>query len=462
LSFASLILALVVIWISLPGFNQFTEKTLSLNPVENPLIFLEVIFLTLVIGIISGSYPAFYLSSFQPVTILKGSLSKAGKKSSLIRKILVVIQFIIAIVMISGTIVMTQQLGFIRKKDLGFEKKNQLILELQDTSFLAKSESFKNELLTNPDIISVTNTDGFPGKMINIRTMRIEQESNMEERAIIYAQVDYDYLKTFEFSLVEGRNFDKAMGKDAIEAVIINQAAAQEFGWEADALGKKIHYGFNRDGEGGRLLKVIGVVKDFNFKSLHNTIEPIIFFIRESPMFYLVCRINPENKKNALDFIDQKWNDYRAGRPFSYRYLEEYLDEMYTDENKTGKIINTASALTIFIALLGLLGLSSFLAQIRTKEIGIRKIHGATINQILLLLYKDFIWLILIAFAVAVPVAWWRLEIWLDSSFKYHLTIQFYYFLIAGFIAILAGFATISYFIVKAAGNNPVETIKYE
>jgi len=222
------------------------------------------------------------------------------------------------------------------------------------------------------------------------------------------------------------------MGTDAEEAVIINETAMKEFGWEDNPIGKKIHRGWELDGSGGTIMKVIGVVKDFHFKSLYNKIEPVIFFISERPRSLLTCKINPERKKQALGFIETKWNEFNAKRPFDYEFLEEQMDEMYQSEEKISTIILIATSLTIFIALLGLLGLSSFIAEQRTKEIGIRKVVGASVANILKLLYREFAILIVIAFIIAVPVSWWRLNIWLETSFVYHQSLQWTYFLIAG------------------------------
>ena len=227
-------------------------------------------------------------------------------------------------------------------------------------------------------------------------------------------------------------------------------------------MGKKIHYGFELDGTGGRMLKVIGVVKDFHFRSLHNKIEPVMLMMSEGPRYLLTCRINPDKQKETLAFIESKWDQYNAKRPFDYEFLTESLDEMYKAEEKIGLIIQIATMLTIFIALLGLLGLSSYIAEQRTKEIGIRKIVGASVGSVLQLLYREFAVLILIAFIIAVPVAWWRLGIWLDESFIYHAPLQWTSFLLAGAIAMTIGIGTISFYIIKVASGNPVDAIKYE
>ena len=457
-----MIIAVLIVLLFLPSFNNLTDKTLSINFIHNPALFLEILFIGLVVGLLSGSYPAFYLSAFQPVFVLKGARNKYGKKGGLFRRILVVFQFFIAIFMIAGAFVVSGQIRFLKNKDLGFKKENLVVLEIQDSSFRERIQSFKDELLSNSDILSVTNSSGIPGRINWIQMMRIEQENKMEERAVLVTQTDYDFAKVFGLTFVKGRDFDKNMGTDALEAVIINQTAADEFGWSKDPIGKKIHFGFKPDGTGGRNLKVIGVVQDFHFKSLHNAIEPIIIILSEYHEYYLTCRLKDDHQKEAIDFIEQKWNEFGANRPFAYQYINNMMDEMYKSDERIGVIIRITTFLTIFIALLGLLGLSSFVAEQKTKEIGLRKIVGATTGNILLLLYREFALLILIAFILAVPIAWWRLDIWLETGFVYHIPLTLATFLLTGLLAFAIGLGTISFYIIRAASRNPVEAIKYE
>jgi len=462
LSLIALVISLIAVRIVLPDFNDFAGKEISMNPFDNPLLFLSIIAITVLVGLISGSYPAFYLSAFQPDRVLKGDLSRSGRTSTMLRRILVIAQFFIAIVMIAGTIAVSKQLNFLQNKDLGFNKNNLIILEIQDNDFSGSIETFKEELLQSPDILSASNSMGIPGNINWIATMRIEQETGMEERAIIYNKTDYDFADLFQLEFIKGRDFDKSMGTDALEAAIINETAAYEFGWINEPIGKKIHFGFKQDGTGGRMLKVVGVVKDFHFKSLHNNIEPLLMLLNENSGYFLTCRFREGKQTEAIAFMENKWDNFGFKMPFNYRLLGENLDEMYQAEVKIDVIFFITTIIAIFLALLGLLGLSSYIAQQKTKEIGIRKIHGATLGNILLILYREFARLILIAFVIAVPVAWWRLNLWLESSFVYHRPLTWDVFIYAGLSAFLIGMITISYFIVKAASRNPVETIKYE
>jgi putative ABC transport system permease protein len=462
LAIVALGIAILIVTLLMPEFNTLSGKELTFNLVQNPQIIAEILILTLLTGLISGSYPAFYLSSFLPIKVLKGTMNRTGKKSGALRRVLVVLQFFIAIFMIIVTIVISSQIHFLKNKDLGFNKENLVVMEIQDSVFRSKIETFKKELLNNPDITAVTNSTGVPGDINWIQVMRVEKEDKMTDHALLLAQTDYDFVQTMDIRIVQGRDFDQNMGTDATEAVLINETGVKELGWTDNPIGKKIHYGFELNGTGGRMLKVIGVMKDFHFRSLHNKIEPVILFINEHQGWQLTCRINPDKRKETLAFIESKWNEYEPKRPFNYQFLDENLDDMYRSEEKISSIIQISTILTIFIALLGLLGLSSYITEQRTKEIGIRKIVGASVGSVMQLLYREFAMLIVIAFVIAVPVSWWRLSVWLDDSFIYHAPLNWISFLAAGIVALIIGTATISFYIIRIASGNPVDAIKYE
>lgn len=462
LAIIGVLIAVFLVYLLLPDFNNLSGKSMDIGVLLTPLFLTTIIGTALFIGLISGSYPAFYLSSFKPVTVIKGTSTGKGKAGGILRKVLVVFQFAIAISMIIATVVVTNQLNFLKNKDMGFQKKNMVVLELQDTTFRSKAETFKQELLKNPNILSATNSTGIPGQNSWIQVVRIEKDTAMVDETIIITVIDYDYLDTYGIKVIKGRNFDKKMGTDAEEAVIVNETAVQQYGWGPNPLGKKIHWGFNLDGSGGRILKVVGVVKDFHFNSLHNKVEPIMMFLADFNKQFLTLRINPENFGTTMQYIEEKWNEMGAKRPFDYQMLEDTWGEMYKAEQTLGLIISIATFLTIFIALLGLLGLSSFIAEQKTKEIGIRKVLGASVGNVLGLLYKEFIVLILIAYIIAIPVSIWQLNNWLDSGFVYHTSISVASILLAGLIAICISLLTISFHTLKAVMGNPVDAIKYE
>jgi len=462
LSIIATLLSFFVVFILLPDFNFLTGKEFDWTDILNPGFIGTILGIGVLIGLISGTYPSFYLSSFMPLNVLKGITSASGKPKLLLRRGLVVIQFFIALVMIIGTFVVSDQLDYLKNKDLGFDKQQQIVMELQDSTFRSKVEVFKEKLLLNPVIEKVANSTGVPGDINWIQVMLVEQESEMKEFGIILAQCDYDFPELLGLEFKQGRNFDKNMGTDDTAAVIINETAARQFGWMDEPIGKKIHYGMDIDRTGGRMLKVIGVVKDFHFTSLHNKIEPIILFISPVPRFNVTAKAADGKLQEALAHIEKSWNEMNAGRPFNYTLLTNMQEEMYEGEEKIGTIFLIISILTVFIALLGLFGLSSFTAEQRTKEIGIRKVNGASLWDILILLFKEFFWLILIAFVVAVPVAYWRLSIWLETSFMYYTDIHWYSIALAGILSMVIGLLTISYHVIKVASSDPVEAIKYE
>lgn len=460
LVFIAMLIAIFAVYLLFPDFNNLVGKSMSFT--STPIIFVLIFIVTLLIGLLSGSYPAFYLSSFKPVSVLKGKVTPSGRRSGLFRKVLVVVQFFIAIVIIITTMSVSDQLRFLKKKDLGFDKQNLVVMQLQDSAFRSKVETFKAELLQNPNITGVTNSTGVPGNITWIQVINVEKDSLMVESSLILAMVDYDYIDVLGMEIVNGRNFDINMSTDDTGAVIINETAMKSLGWEGNPIGKRIDYGIDLDGNVARPMKVIGVVKDFHFRSLHNPVEPLMLFITPAPRYLVSARIKGDNTREALEFIEEKWNDFGAKRPFDFEFLDESMDEMYQAEVKISRIMGIATVLTIFIALLGLLGLSSYIAERKTKQIGIRKILGASIGSILRMMYREFTWLILIAFVLSIPISYWRIDIWLKDNFVYYTDIHWYTFMFAGLIAFCIGIITISYHILKAASENPVNAVKYE
>ncbi len=462
MAIVAFVIALAAAQLLLPNFNQLVDKNLSLSFVENPGLFLLIVGIVLLVGFVSGSYPAFYLSSVKPSSVIKGVLTSGKGRGSLVRKVLVVYQFWIAIAMLISTIVISSQMDYIRQKDLGFEKENLLFIQMQDSSFRNKHEAFGRELLTNTAITGVTNASGLPGLSGAKIIMRTETDEGWDEKVLMLLQTDYDYVDVMGMRLVEGRNFDRSMATDSEQAAIINQATAQALGWDGRALGKRIHFNFEPDGSGGRMLKVVGVVADFHGTSLHNPIEPFIIMIGQSPGFTMAVRFNASQQKQAIEHLQHVWLDYAGAKPFDYRLLSTELEKQYSNERKTSVLFAIASAISIFIALLGLLSLSAYTAEQRTKEIGIRKVLGASPMDLALLLYKSFIMLIAVAFVLAVAPTWYALNWWLESNFAFHIDVKWTTFIIAGLLAFAAGLIAVSYQLFRVIRNNPVEAIQYE
>ncbi len=460
LSAAALILSFALIQLLLPAFNELSGKKLAFSLLTDPGILLGIVGIGLLTGLLSGIYPAVVLSSYQPAMVLKGKL-QTGIKGSWLRKGLVTFQLIISVIMITGTIVIYNQLSFMQNADMGFDQNNVMVVEIQDTAFRKKTDKFREELLQNPSILAASISNGAPGGQNGIQVMRVEKDNKMQEYALNLIPCDYNFPELLKLKFVAGRTFNREMGTDKLEAVIINEATATAMGWGKNALGKKIHFGFELDGSGGRMLKVIGVVKDFNFTSLHNKVEPLVMFIPDFPSNLLLIRLKQDYTQATLDYISSKWTQFGANRPFDYYFLDKEYKDKYQSESKLGTVFATFSALSIFIALLGLLGLSSFTAMQRSKEIGIRKVLGSSVEAILKMLYRESVILVLIACAVAIPVAHYFLNDWL-GNFAYHTEITWITYLLSGLASLSVAILSVSFHAIKAATSNPVNSIKYE
>lgn len=461
LTISALVISLLLIQVLLPFFNDLSNKQLNLSIFKNPSIILLLLGISILTGIIAGIYPAVYLSSFEPSRVLKGKL-KLGREGALLRKGLVTLQLTLSVIMITGTIIIYNQLAFMRSAELGFGKENILTLEIQDTAFRNHGlQRFRDELLTNPDILLTSMSRGLPGSDLDIRLMRVEKDGRMQEYGFYNIPCDYDYAKLLNLEFVSGRDFDENNKTDKTEAVIINETTAREMGWGKDALGKIIITGHGNSESPSLTRKVIGVVKDFNFRSLHNPVEPLIMYISDIPMSLLSIKLREGYNKSTLELIKEKWEMHGANRPFDYYFLDENFMKSYESEGKLGQVFSTFAILSIFIALLGLIGLSSFITALRTREIGIRKVLGASIEGITGLLYKESLILVIIACMISIPISWFMLSRWLDN-FAYHVNITWFTFLIASITAIIACLAAVSYHTLKAANSNPIVSIKYE
>ena len=461
ISFIALLISLLIAKLIMPVFNEFAGTALHFRVFADPLILLIAVLITIFVGVAAGSYPAFYLASFQASRILKGELTK-GRKSGLMRKFLVVIQFIISVIMIFGTLTVRSQLGYMRDKNLGFEKEDVLVTIVRDTSFTKVIPAFIEELKQEPAILAAATSTGVPGRVGSKIVFRIENDGQMEEQAINLFFMDYDYLDLLGVQMAAGRNYQRDMGTDLKEAFVINQAAAEQFNWGTEAVGKRMQFGFNLEtGEIARDGKVIGVTEDFNYRSLHNRVEPLAMMLSENPNFYLSIRIDGSREAEAIESIQQKWTKFGCMTPYKYDWQAELVNESYSAEEKLGKVFSYFSLLCIFIACLGLLGLSSFVAEQRTKEIGTRKVLGATVANIVYLLSRDFVLLVIIANVFAQPLAHYALSKWLQN-FAYRSSIGATTFVLSAVIALIIAMMTVSYQAIKAAVANPVESLRYE
>jgi len=453
----SLIIAIVIVWQVLPVFNNIANKEIAISSLFSPYILPIIIALPFVVGLLAGSYPAFYLSSFKPIEILKGKLN-LGSKSGGLRSSLVVFQFAVSIILIVGTIVIYKQLNYIQTKNLGYNKDQ--VLVVNGISALNDNVApFKNEVLQMPGVESGTISGYLPVSNSSRSDNTFSKESVMTSTNGFDMQnwyIDYDYIKTLGMKIVAGRNFSRDFGSDS-SAVIINQATAQVLGY-ANPVGQKVYQ--SQDDGKTKPLTIIGVVKDFNFESLHQNVGPLCFSLGGGSGLG-IFKVHSANLQNLIADIQNKWKTMAPGLPFNYRFLNESFDEMYRAEQRAGTIALIFSVLAIFIACLGLFGLATFIAKQRTKEIGIRKVLGASVSSVTKMLSKDFIKLVIIACIIAIPVSYLAMNKWLQS-FAYRIHIGWWVFVIAGVIAILIALLTVSFQAIKAAIANPVESLRSE
>jgi putative ABC transport system permease protein len=471
-AFAALIIAfaLVELIIHLPPFNELLNVELQHELINNPLLIVGSIALFIIIGILSGIYPAFYLSSIPPANALSGNL-RPGKQGLFIRRSLVALQFIISITVVVVTLLMNDQINFMRNKDLGFKKENVVSIRLRDEDVIKSVPAIREELLKNPDIISVTTGNNRPGKP-STGLYRFEGQNGMEEHNFWVFWVDYEYLKTLGLELMAGRAFDKTYPADRDKAVIVNEKLVEIMGWHKP-LGKRIMQGVPDDlpeAKTDRLrfwahadfdAKVIGVVRDFNFHSLHNEIRPMMMRMQQKTAGSLIVRFKGESILKTMAFLEKKWKEINIHRPLIHSFLDEELDGLYKADQQQNKLIRVFSYICILISCLGLLALTSFSSARRTKEIAIRKAHGASAVQIVVLLFKEIVYLVVVASIIAIPISLKLIYMWLQN-FAYKTDINIPIFLITAIAALAIAFLTASYHYIKVASANPVDSLRYE
>ncbi|MDR7131749.1 putative ABC transport system permease protein [Algoriphagus sp. 4150] len=457
MTFISLFLAVIIAYIFLPVFASFTHKELSLNFIQHPEYLLALIGLAIGVGLLAGSYPALFLSGFSPFKVLKGTF-KVGKGHENFRSILVVGQFALSVMLIVAVIVVVRQLDFMQSKDLGFDKED--IVVLPSSPMINENyQIIKDRLLNNPGISAVSISSRVPsGRLLDSQGGSAEINGEMSQLDVRIADihVGHEFLDTYGIPIVAGRNFDFKMASDSTEAFILNESAIREIGWSSpeEAIGKKFNYG-------GRSGFVTGVMKDFHFESLHQPIVPIVFMITQDRSSRVSLKIGKATKEKTLAYLESEWAVLHAGFPFEPIFVDEGFNRQYEAEQRVKTIFTFFSALAVLISVLGLLGLTTFATEQRTREIGIRKVMGAETGNILMLLGKDFMKLVLIGFLIAVPLSWFGMTSWLED-FAYRIGINWTVFLWAGLIAGPIAAGTVMLQSLKAALANPVKSIKSE
>ncbi|MCK4646995.1 MAG: ABC transporter permease [Candidatus Aminicenantes bacterium] len=455
LSFIALVIALFIVQLILPSFNDLAGKQLKLDFSDNMTIIFGLIIITFFTGILSGSYPALFLSSILPANVLKGTL-KAGQKSSLLRKGLVIFQFSISVFLIVCTLIIYKQLNYMRNRELGYEKENLVFVYMQD-EIRPKFESIKNELLQNSNIINVTRSLQAPDYIASTVSKLDWKGKNPEERVSMnWDIVGFDYFETFKMEMDEGRRFSRKFATDASEAYIVNEEAVKLMGIESP-VGKRL-FVFGKEGT------IIGIVKNFHFLPLHQEIKPFVYRMDPnwtSAMGCMFSRISPDNASETLKYMEKIFKKSGPDYPFKYQYITERIDRLYRNEQQMGKIVGYFTFLAVFISCLGLFGLASFTAERRTKEVGIRKVLGASVSGIVLLLSKEFTKWVLVANIIACPLAYFIAHKWLEN-YAYKTSITIWVFILSAGLAFLIALVTVCFQAIKAALSNPVDALRYE
>lgn len=463
MSMIALVFALVFTVLLLPVFENVSGQSLIITSQQK--IFMGSLFIALAIvtGFLAGSYPAFYLSSFKPIKVLKGKFSNSLAAISL-RKGLVVFQFIISIVLIVASVVIANQMKFLRQKDLGFQKDQQIIVPLRTSTAKNNVEAFKNDVSNSSSIRSIGTSMAYPGIFNPQDWLMYRQGQTMNNSKQIYINlVDNNFLQTLGVKLVAGRLFSSEFAADTLTSFVINEEAVKEYGFKSaqDAVGKWLAADW--DGEQNRF-NIVGVVKDFHFKDLHEAIEPFAFrFYNNADVGfnYMIAHSGGSNIKQSLSTLEKAWKKINPNEPFEYSFLDQDFQKNYIAESRQANLIDYFTIVAIIISCLGLFGLATFTAEQRTKEIGIRKVLGASIASVITLLSKDFLKLVFIAVVIASPVAWYAMNKWLQN-FAYQTSIGWEVFALTTVISIVIAFAAISFQAIKAAVSNPVKSLRTE
>ena len=454
-SILALLISILIVELALPGFNQLVYSNSSINLFDN-LVYILIFFIgiSFVVGILAGTYPALYMSSFSPISALKGEKIK-GKRKSLLRNSLVVLQFSIAVVLIICTGVIFNQLNYVKNKDLGFKMEDRIVIPFQNDQTRAKIELLKNEFEQLSLIENVSRANGLPAISGKGSGYMPEGTSGKAPMIIYNFGIDDKYLDVLDMKIVEGRNFSSLFGTDSL-SIIVNERLCKIMNW-AQPIGKKI----SRDNETPINYTVIGVVKDFHFRSLLSQIDPFLFHYTPNTDDYLVLKFKRGYFNEALQQVKTKWADLTNSAAFDHISIKENYEKQYDSYLKMGKLFTVFTIIAIFIACIGLFGLASFLTEIRTKEIGIRKVNGAGVFKILQLLNTDFLKWVLVANIIAWPVAWYFMNEWLNK-FSYQIKLSWYYFVLGAVLSVVVALITVSYQSIKSATQNPVISLKYE
>lgn len=468
LSLIAMLLATLSAFLIIPWLNQFTGKAIEFNPFVNPSLALTLIVSGILIGVLAGVYPALVLSGFQPIKVLKNMKLAGSGGTSWLRHALVVVQFALSTLLIVSAIIVFRQTKYLNSKDLGFNKEQVVYFQVRDSLVTNPGtlETFKNELRNTGGVIDLTSGYGLPGDMFAGDGVSLPTKEGEQEYGANVFIGDYDYVKTLGLRIIAGRDFSRNMATDEKEAFLINETAVKEWGFGSPekAIGQPIHWNEWAPTDTSQPVKkgkVIGVVQDFHYKSLHEKVSASVIQLYPQIAYALAAKLKTANLKQTLTDIQNKWAQFVPAYPFEYTFMDESYGKMYNSEEKLSNLLWIFTLVAIFIGCMGLFGLAAFSAEQRTKEIGIRKVLGAGVFNLVGLLSKKFLLLVLVASAIAFPVAWWGMYKWLQD-FPYRIDISWWIFGIAIIAALLIAFITVSFQAIKAALANPVKSLRTE
>ena len=444
----AMVFAVILVLVSLPFYNEISGKELQLDFLWQPPVLVSLVLLTFLISLLAGGYPAFFLSSFKPISALKNKFL-GGNNNSSVRSGLVVFQFVVSAGLILATLVVNQQMQYIQNKDIGYER-DQLLVIREAYQLGNDQEVFENELLKNPKVESISQSAFAPAGFSDNNQTMISKDGQFVRRMPVY-NIDENYIPTMGMQLVAGRNFSKEFGADSIN-VIINETAAKVLGLGENPLGKEVT-------TGGGSKTVIGVIKDFHFKSLHQPIDPLFMFY--APYGGLIIKAKSADMSRLIADANTLWNGFESDEAFGYTLLDDSYRQTYVTEQKMGTLLNIFAFLTILVACLGLFGLVTFTAEQRFKEIGIRKVLGASVSEIVTMLSKDFLKLVFLSFFIAFPLGYYLMNKWLEG-FAYRIEMQWWLFGLAALVTLLIAFGTIGWKSFRAATMNPISALRDE
>jgi putative ABC transport system permease protein len=455
----ALLVSLILIYSLLPFFNQLSNKQLPFSYVTQPTVLLTLVGIIFVVGILGGSYPAFYLSGFSPVSVLKGKVSAKGG-SAFLRKFLVVIQFSISIFMLVSTMVVFDQLQFMREKDLGFSKERILRIGLPEQELINKSQVIADRIRQTAGVAMSATSNSSPGLGIGKLLLTVEDnDGKMSERGIDLYNADYDFVKTLGMTIAEGRDFSREIISDTTYAVLVNEAMVKRMSW-TNPIGKKFIFGAGQPDAIEK--RVVGVIKDYHQNSLYDAIEPLMIVLNLKNS-YLFIKTEAGDVRQSLAAIEKTWKEINPGFPFEHTFLDQDFNSQYKSDEKRSQIFTAFSILTIGIACLGLLGLAAFSTEQRTKEIGVRKVIGASVFGLVNLVSREFFLLVGIGMVLAFPAAWYFTNRWLQNfAYRIELNGEWMTFILSGLLAFTITFVTVGYHVIRAASANPVNALRDE